>query len=82
MLPKGGIDTGEDHGKVLVITHALYGLKSSGASWRAMLADTLTGAPFNFEITVADPDVCTAVPSAPMAPNTTNYYLSTSTTSS
>ena len=27
---KGGIDKGEDHGKVLVITRALYGLKSWG----------------------------------------------------
>jgi hypothetical protein len=38
---KGGIETGEDHGKVLVITRALYGLKSSGASWRSTLVTTL-----------------------------------------
>ena len=79
---KGGIDTGEDHGKVLDITHALYGLKSSGASRCAMLADTRTGAPFNFENTVTDKMSGAAVPSTPRAPNTTNYYLSTLMTSS
>ena len=30
---EGGIETGEDKGKVLIVTHALYGLKSSGAAW-------------------------------------------------
>ena len=33
---KGGCETGEDKGKVLVMTRAIYGLKSSGASWRSM----------------------------------------------
>jgi len=51
----GGIDTGADHGKVLVICRALYGLKSSGASWRATLAQTLRD--LGFEETLADPDV-------------------------
>lgn len=52
---KGGIDTGEDRGKILVITRALYGLKSSGASWRSTLATTLTD--LGFQDTQADPDV-------------------------
>ena len=52
---KGGLDTGDDMGKVSVITRALYGLRSSGASWRAMLARTLED--FGFQNTMADPDV-------------------------
>jgi len=52
----GGKDTGEDEGKVLVVDRALYGLKSSGASWRAMLAKTLTEE-FGFVPTKADDDV-------------------------
>ena len=51
----GGDEVGADIGKVLVLTRALYGLKSSGASWRAMLAYTLQN--FGFIPTVADPDV-------------------------
>jgi hypothetical protein len=51
----GGAEAGEDKGKVLVITRALYGLKSSGASWRSMLAQTLRD--MNFDNTIADPDV-------------------------
>jgi hypothetical protein len=51
----GGAETGEDRGKVLVITRALYGLKSSGASWRATLAHTLVD--LGFEATLVDPDV-------------------------
>jgi Reverse transcriptase (RNA-dependent DNA polymerase) len=38
---EGQIETGEDQGKVLMLTRALYGLKSSGAAWRADLAATL-----------------------------------------
>ena len=52
---KGGIETGEDMGKVLVITRALYGLKSSGASWRSTLTGTLID--LGFQETYADPDV-------------------------
>jgi len=51
----GGLECGEQHGKVLVVTKALYGLKSSGASWRAMFAGTITE--LGFEATQADPDV-------------------------
>ena len=52
---KGGIETGEDKGKVLIITRALYGLKLSGAAWRADLAATLQD--LKFTSTQADPDV-------------------------
>jgi len=52
---EGGIETGEDKGKVLVMTRALYGLKSSGAAWRAMLAGTLHD--MKFQSSRADPDV-------------------------
>ncbi len=38
---EGGVETGGDRGKVLIVTGALYGLKSSGAAWRADLAATL-----------------------------------------
>ena len=37
---EGGIETGADKGKVLIVTRALYGLKSSGAAWQADLAAT------------------------------------------
>jgi hypothetical protein len=51
----GGGEAGDDRGKVLVITRALYGLRSSGASWRSMLAETIRN--LGFESTRADPDV-------------------------
>eukprot|EP00957_Ditylum_brightwellii_P193879 14764817-Ditylum_brightwellii.AAC.1 len=38
---KAGRECGADMGKVMIITRALYGLKSSGASWRAMLSKTI-----------------------------------------
>jgi Reverse transcriptase (RNA-dependent DNA polymerase) len=52
---EGGIECGGDRGKVLVLVRALYGLKSAGASWRAVLAKVL--ADLGFESTKADPDV-------------------------
>mgnify|MGYP003321204368 FL=1 len=51
----GGDETGNDKGKVLVITRALYGLKSSGAAWHAKLAGTLQE--MKFVSTRADADV-------------------------
>lgn len=51
----GGKDTGEDEGLVCVVDRAIYGLKSSGASWRNMLVKTILD--FDFEPTRADPDV-------------------------
>ena len=52
---EGGLETGADQGKVLIVTRALYGLKSSGAAWRADLAATLRD--LHFTSTKADPDV-------------------------
>jgi len=37
------------------IVHALYGLKSSGAAWRAHFAQTLSE--LGFKSSLADPDV-------------------------
>ena len=38
---QAGLECGEHQGKVCVCVQALYGLKSSGASWRAMFAESL-----------------------------------------
>jgi hypothetical protein len=45
----------EDEGSVLIIERALYGLKSSGAAWRAMLAQTMRD--LGYKSCLADPDV-------------------------
>jgi Reverse transcriptase (RNA-dependent DNA polymerase) len=50
-----GPEFGEDEGKVMLIEKALYGLKTSGAAWRAMLAGTMSD--MGFESSRADPDV-------------------------
>ena len=50
-----GKEFGSDEGKVMVIVRALYGLKSSGAAFRAMLADTLWN--LDYRPSLADPDV-------------------------
>ena len=52
----GGKDTGQDFGKVLIVTRALCGLKSSGLAWRSMLSKTIVE-DLKFESTRADPDV-------------------------
>jgi hypothetical protein len=52
---EGGLEHGSDKGKVCVVVHALYGLKSAGASWRATLAQALCD--IGFVSTIADPDV-------------------------
>ena len=49
------METGPDKGKVLILTRAFYGLKSSGAAWRADLAGTLRD--LGYCSTQADPDV-------------------------
>ena len=51
----GGSEGGGDCGKVLVLTRALYGLKSSGASWRLMLSQSMLD--MKYTPTRADPDV-------------------------
>jgi hypothetical protein len=68
---KGGPECGEDQGGVMVITRALYGLKSAGASWRAMLLDTLQGPEFGFRPAQADQDVYLRRRSRP---NDSDYY--------
>ena len=50
-----GAEFGTDQGAVMIVKRALYGLKSSGASWRAMLAQTLID--LGYQSSKADPDV-------------------------
>ena len=50
-----GPEFGSRQGMVVKVVRALYGLKSSGASWRAMFNTSLLE--MGFEPTVADPDV-------------------------
>ena len=50
-----GPEFGTDQGSVMIVKRALYGLESSGAAWRAMLAQTLTD--LGYRSTKADPDV-------------------------
>jgi hypothetical protein len=52
---EGGLECGSDKGKVCVVVHALYCLKSAGKSWHVTLVQALhdTG----FVSTIADPDV-------------------------
>jgi hypothetical protein len=54
-------------GKVMVITRALYGLRTSGASWRQMLSDTLTSKEFGNIQSRGDPDVYLKRRSRPQA---------------
>ena len=51
-----GPEFGHNEGKPFIITKALYGLKSSGASFRSFLAEHLEKQ-LGFQSTVADPDV-------------------------
>ena len=50
-----GPEFGSRQGSVIKIVRALYGLKSSGASWRAMFNASILE--MGFEATIADPDV-------------------------
>ena len=52
---RGGIEFGDLEGEVLIVEKALYGLKSSGAAFRAFLAETFDR--MGFTSSVADPDV-------------------------
>jgi hypothetical protein len=51
----GGTEMGEDKGKVMIVTRALYGLKSSGYAWHQMMSQTLRE--LSFEPSVADTDI-------------------------
>ena len=50
-----GKEFGDCAGQTIIITRALYGLKSSGAAWRSHLAQTLRD--MNFKSSYTDPDV-------------------------
>ena len=51
-----GIEFGDNHvGKICVTARALYGLKSSGAAWRAHFTNDLRD--MGFQSSLADPDV-------------------------
>ena len=52
---RAGPEFGHEEEKVFIITRALYGLKSAGASFRAFLAERLDEMGFRYSI--ADPDV-------------------------
>lgn len=52
---QGGAECGEHNGKVIVIVRALYGLKTSGASWRSLFASML--GELGYTNTRVDPDV-------------------------
>ena len=70
---EGGAECGEDRGKVLVVVRALYGLKSSGASWRKMMADSLLD--MGFAESKADPDVWMRETSKPNGTVVWEYVL-------
>jgi hypothetical protein len=50
-----GPEFGSKEGQTIIIRRALYGLKSSGAAWRAHLAETLHT--LGYSSSLADPDV-------------------------
>ena len=52
-----GPEFGSERGKIMIVKNALYGLKSSGAAFRALLAERLYE--IGFEPSKADPDVLT-----------------------
>jgi Reverse transcriptase (RNA-dependent DNA polymerase) len=52
---EGGIECGEDQGKVCVVVRSLYGLKSAGAAFRSSLAQIIQD--LGYESSKADPDV-------------------------
>ena len=51
---EGGIECGEDCGKVLIVTRALHSLKLAGFSWQSSFAQSLRD--LEFQLTKADPD--------------------------
>ena len=65
----GGKEFGSDEGKPFIIRKALYGLKSSGAAFRAFLAETLDD--IGFKSSEADPDVWMK---AAVKPDGEEYY--------
>lgn len=53
---EAGPELGEEEGMAMIVTRALYGLRSSGASWRSMFSSFIINT-LGFEPTVADADV-------------------------
>jgi hypothetical protein len=66
---EGGLECGEDQGKVCIVVRSLYGLKSAGAAFRAALAEVLKD--LGYTSTKADPDVWIR---AAVKPNGHQYY--------
>ena len=54
---KSGPEFGSQKGCVMLIARSLYGLKSSGAYWRAMLADTMGKDGLGYTYNATDKDV-------------------------
>ena len=52
---KAGLEFWSDAGRPMIIVRAMYGLKRSGAAFRAYLAETLVD--IGFKPSLADPDV-------------------------
>ena len=52
---RAGPEFGSEQGSLMLIVRALYGLKSSGAAFRSLLAETLHD--LDYKPTKADPDV-------------------------
>ena len=55
ILAVAGPESGSDMGKIFIIKMNIYGLKSSGAAFRSLLAETLHK--LNFVPSKANPDV-------------------------
>jgi hypothetical protein len=64
-----GPEFGNDEGKVMIVRKALYGLKSSGFSWKKTLTQNLVD--MGYKSLIADPDVFIR-PAA--KPDGTEYY--------
>ena len=68
-----GAEFGSRQGMVVKVMRALYGLKSSGASWRAMFNSSLID--MGFQSTIADPDVYRRVNAKPCGFKYYEYLL-------
>ena len=66
---RAGPEFGSDAGKTMLITRALYGLKSSGAAFRALLSQTIYD--LGYRPSKADPDVHMR---PAVKPDGTKYY--------
>jgi hypothetical protein len=69
VLFKGGEETGQHKDKMIVIVHALYGLKSPSVHWREHMVQTLCNA--GFAACKADPDLWLR---PAMKPDGTEFY--------